>query len=444
MATVFCVALSAVHSHHLRVALHAPGFRRLFAVRLSAQFGDGVFQASLAGAVLFSPERQAHAADVAAGFAVLLLPYSVVGPFAGVLLDRWWRQRVLVVASLLRAVGALAIAAEIAADVHGEPFYAGALVVLSVSRFFLSGLSASLPHVVGREELVTANALSTTFGALATTAGGASAIGLGVIVGESSRGSYAATAAASLVPYLASAVIARGLARTALGPDDIERGGRETVAQIARGLVAGGRHLRSRRPALLALGAIGVHRLCYGLFAVGTVLLYRNYYVADGVFRAGLTGLAQFVVVLGIGGGLAALVTPSISRRIGFVTWTTILLASSGVFETSLVLPYRLPLHLLGALLLGFTAQGIKICVDTVIQRTVADEFRGRVFALYDTLFNLALVAAAVLTALVLPDNGRAPASVLALGAAYLLTALGYFQLAHRRTPVTAAASTSG
>ena len=50
------------------------------------------------------------------------------------------------------------------------------------------------------------------------------------------------------------------------------------------------------------------------------------------------------------------------------------------------------------------------------MQRTVADEFRGRVFALYDTLFNLALVVAAVLTALVLPDNGRAPVSVVVLG----------------------------
>src|ERR1700759_1451771 len=83
---------------HVRRALKHAGFRRLFSVRLAGQFGDGVFQASLAGAVLFSPEHQAKAADIAAGFAVILLPYSLIGPFAGVLLDRWWRQRVLVFA----------------------------------------------------------------------------------------------------------------------------------------------------------------------------------------------------------------------------------------------------------------------------------------------------------------------------------------------------------
>ena len=89
-------------SGHVVGVLRAPGFARLLAVRLTGQFGDGVFQASLAGTVLFNPERQASATDVAAGFAVLLLPYSLVGPFAGVLLDRWWRQRVLVLANVAR------------------------------------------------------------------------------------------------------------------------------------------------------------------------------------------------------------------------------------------------------------------------------------------------------------------------------------------------------
>jgi hypothetical protein len=107
---------------HLRVALARRDFRRLLFVRLLGQFGDGVFQISLAGAVLFNPERQAHAAEVAAGFAVILLPYCLVGPFAGVLLDRWWRQRVLVLANLVRAVLVLGVAAEVAAGVDHQLF----------------------------------------------------------------------------------------------------------------------------------------------------------------------------------------------------------------------------------------------------------------------------------------------------------------------------------
>jgi MFS family permease len=421
-----------VHARgHLRVSLRRADFRRLYGVRLLGQFGDGVFQASLAGAVLFNPERQAHAADVAAGFAVVLLPYSLIGPFAGVLLDRWWRQRVLVRSNVVRAIGVALVALEIGAGLHGEPFYASALVVVSVNRFVLSALSAGLPHVVEQGELVTANALSTTSGAIVTTLGGTAAIGVRALIGDANV-EYAAIGIAAALPYLAASYVARGFRRQALGPDDVERGSRETCADVARGLVAGGRHIAERKPALYALTMIGAHRFWYGITTVSTLLLYRNYFHDDGFFRAGLAGLGQIIVMVAIGGGIAALVTPMASRRLGFVRWPAILLALAAVTEITLGLPYSMPLLLIAGTLLGFVAQGVKICVDTLIQQTVDDEFRGRVFSLYDTLFNVTFVSAAVATAVLLPDTGYSPASVITLGVAYAVTALTYLRVASR------------
>ena len=130
--------------------------------------------------MLFNPERQAHAADVAAGFAVILLPVLPGRAVRGVLLDRWWRQRVLAARNLLRARRWFS-----ASPPRWRPasttsaFYVSALVVVSVNRFFLSALSASLPHVVDTPELVTANALSTTSGGIAATLGGAFGIASG-------------------------------------------------------------------------------------------------------------------------------------------------------------------------------------------------------------------------------------------------------------------------
>ena len=60
----------------------------LLQLRWIGQFTDGLFQSSLASFVLFSPERQPNAVAAALAFAVVLLPYSVVGPYAGVFLDR--------------------------------------------------------------------------------------------------------------------------------------------------------------------------------------------------------------------------------------------------------------------------------------------------------------------------------------------------------------------
>ena len=92
----------------LRVLLRFGNFRRLLAVRLLSQGADGVYQVALATYVVFSPEKQTSAAAIASAMAVLLLPYSLVGPFAGVLLDRWRRRQVFLYGNLLRAVLAAA------------------------------------------------------------------------------------------------------------------------------------------------------------------------------------------------------------------------------------------------------------------------------------------------------------------------------------------------
>jgi len=89
--------------HAVRELLAEPDFRRLLGLRLSGQFADGLFQAALVSAVFFDPNRATTATEAAVGFATLLLPFSVVGPFAGVFLDRWRRQRVLLLSNLGRA-----------------------------------------------------------------------------------------------------------------------------------------------------------------------------------------------------------------------------------------------------------------------------------------------------------------------------------------------------
>src|SRR4051812_17412641 len=193
-------------------------FRGLVAARLLAQFGDGVFRAALAGTVLFNPQRAADPVDVAAGFAVLLLPYSLVGPFAGVWLDRWSRRQVLLRANLLRSVLVAVVAALVMTGVGGTPFYVAGLTVFSVNRFVLAALSAGLPHTVDEPSLVSANALSTTSGAVATVIGGGAALVL-LQLTEAGDAGYAALALGAAVPYLGAAAVVAGFSRAHLGPD---------------------------------------------------------------------------------------------------------------------------------------------------------------------------------------------------------------------------------
>lgn len=412
-------------TRHVRALFAHAGFTRLLVTRLIGQFGDGVFQASLAGAVLFNAENQAHAAQIASGLAVVLLPYSLIGPFAGVLLDRWSRRQVLVWGNLARAISAVLVAVELFAGITGTALYVVALVVISITRFILSALSAAQPHVAAGPELPTANAFSTTTGTVATAVGGGLALLVRIPVGATDHG-YALIALLSVLVYLAAALAPRRFAADDLGPDDLTRTRRESVGDVARGLVAGARHVYERRAAFNALAVTFVVRLGHGITTVCSVLLYRNYFHDSGIFRAGLAGLAQLVVGAAIGGGLAALVAPAALRHFGMRTWTAALLVLSAAVQLTLILSYRIELLPFAIVLTSLGSQGIKVGVDTTGQRVIEDDFRGRVFSLYDMIFNVALVLAAVLTALVLPDTGHAPAAVLAVAAGYLLAAVWF------------------
>ncbi len=80
-----------------------PEFWRLLELRAVSQFGDGLFQAGLAGGSSSAPSAPQRRGRSPASFAVLYLPYSLLGPFAGALLDRWDRRLVLIGANIGQA-----------------------------------------------------------------------------------------------------------------------------------------------------------------------------------------------------------------------------------------------------------------------------------------------------------------------------------------------------
>ena len=135
---------------------------RLLRVRWTGQLTDGVFQSALASFLLFSPERQADAMGAALAFALVLVPYSIVGPFVGTILDRFSRQRALLVANSVRAITLLTIALLIFQGRTGLELTVFVLIAFGVNRLILAGLSAGLPLVVSREKLISANAYAVT------------------------------------------------------------------------------------------------------------------------------------------------------------------------------------------------------------------------------------------------------------------------------------------
>jgi MFS family permease len=416
----------------LRLLLRLRDFRRLLSVRLLSQGADGVYQIALAAYVVFSPEKQTSAAAIASAMAVLLLPYSLVGPFAGILLDRWRRRQVFLYGNLVRALLASVTAVLMLSHVPDWLFYVSALCVTAVNRFVLSGLSAALPRVVDEERLVIANSLSPTAGTLAATAGGGLAFVVRLLVADSD----AAVVLLGAGLYLCGALAALRMPPELLGPDPelIQPHLGAALAGTARDLVAGVRHLAAppRRSAARALGAMSLMRFCYGALLVMVLMLCRYTLTSDPDDGLALLGLA--LGISGAGFFVAAVITPWAAGKLGPERWIVVCAAAAAVLEPALGLPFATAPMLIAAFVLGLITQGAKIATDTIVQSSVDDGFRGRIFSVYDVLFNTAFVGAAAVAALILPPDGRSVTLVVGIAVLYAAIAVAMTKERHTAT----------
>ena len=421
----------------LRSVLAERGFRRLFTVRLISQAGDGVVTAGVGTYVFFNASTFPTPGAAAVAFTVLYLPYSLIGPFAGVFIDRWSRRQILVLSALIRSAFVVATAAIMAAGERGVPLYVAVLLVLGVNRFFLASLSAALPHVVAEDKLVIANSVSPTAGGIVGAIGGIIALGLNAATGDTERGA-AITLLVAGVCYVAAGLVAATMRRDLLGPQ-FEPGalpGRllGELDTVAADLAAAARYVARHRGPAAALGATAAGKFLFGILTVASILLYRNYFypssapVAEG-------HIVVLATVSAVGYGCAALVVPPATRRLTKPTVIALLLAASAVVTGALGETFNEVAYLAFGFLIYLCSQGIAICVTTVIQEEVEDAYRGRLFAFYDVMFNVSLALGALLSAVFMPLNGRSPAIIGAVAAGYIVTAAGYWLLSRQSSP---------
>jgi MFS family permease len=417
----------------LRLVLAERDFRRLFATRLISQAGDGVFTAGLGSYVFFNATTYPNPASAAGAFAVLYLPYSLIGPFAGVFIDRWSRRQILVWSALIRSVFVVLTASLVASGNLGVPLYAGVLLVLGVNRFFLSSLSAALPHVVAEDKLVMANAVAPTAGGITAAVGGIGGLGVHLATGGGQDGS-AVTLLAGGCCYILAGLVARRMRRDLLGPRRVP-GDRQPgqvlaeLAAVAAGLAAGARYLWRLRGPAGALGATGGNRFLYGILFLMSILLYRNYFYRSAGANAALGHYTLLVLASAAGYACAAFITPPVTRRLTKPAWIAVLLAAGAVVSGPLGATFDQAMFLIIGFGINVIGQSVAICATTILQEEVDDAYRGRVFALYDVMFNVTFVAGAAVAAAFVPVTGKSYPMLGLVTAGYALTAAGYWLL---------------
>jgi MFS family permease len=389
------------------------------ATRIASQVGDGLFQLAAADLLLFERPGANPALELTALLAVTLVPFSAVVPLVGVLIDRWDRRRILAYTPLVRAALAALLPLAAPGGREGPAFYAIALLVLSANRLFLATIAAVLPQLVPARDLLVANSVAATGGSVATLAG----LGLGGLVAALAGGTSVALVAASA--FAVAAALARTLpVRRAARARPAPFG--RALAEVAREMLEGIRRVRERPPVRFALTAVGAGQTLVGLVTGATAVLFIAH------LRLGVGSVSTVLAATGLGLGVGVVVVPVVARRVReeALVAASFAIGAAGVLAAATDLTR--PRMLAGAVVIGLSYAFAKIPVDTIVQRTMPDAFRGRAFAVYDFLFNVARVTGTGVAAAAVAASLGLRTIVLAAGLAYLATSAGLATWARR------------
>ena len=397
-------------------------FSRLLRVRWTGQITDGIFQSALASFVLFSPERQANALGAALAFAVVLLPYSIIGPFVGTILDRISRQRAIAFANLSRALTLTVIALLIFQGRTGVELTIFVLVAFGVNRLILAGLSAGIPLMIESKSLISANALAVTGGSVWVVMGGGIGLGMRSLLDSVTSADHADGYIILLasVGYLIASFFASLLKKREIGPLDHEI----KSASFSQGLIEmreGVKFLRQHADAARGIAAVAVHRGGITAMTLIALLLERNTFHDPADSEAGLAGLSFTLSIAACGFVVGAVAAPYGVRKVGRHRWMRLAISASTIGPL-FILFSRTPLTLAcAAFLTALFGQSLKVTNDALVQSKIDDIYRGRVFSVYDVVVNGAIVSGAVIAALLLPDSGDTYLVPLIVAAVYLL-----------------------
>jgi predicted MFS family arabinose efflux permease len=356
--------------HHIqrtvsRLAGPAPGVTRFAVANSISAAGDALVAVAMAGSLFFSVSPDASRRQVLLYLGITMVPFAAVAPLIGPAIDRFSRGHrwIAAVFFAIRAVAALALAAFL----YDLAFYFLALLLVVMSK--ASGIlkQAIVPGLVDDpSQLVAANSRLT---AATTIAAGVGAAVGGVLLATTSAATPLVVA--SVVFVVAAVLMARVPAtRRAPLPAIVELEYREL-----------------HTPTIVATSnAFAAIRGIVGFFVFGLAFALRRESEPAWVYAAA-------AVMYGVGGFTGTLWSPFLRRRYTEAQIVSGALVSLGVCVAFAAIgPSRLAAVVVSTVL-GLAASVARQSFDALVQRRAPLALRGRAFARYETIFQLAWVA---------------------------------------------------
>lgn len=360
-----------------------PQFRYLWLAQVISLTGD--WFNTIASVILINRYTDSSLA-VGGLFLARALPPFLAGPFAGVVADRFNRKAVLIVADLLRA-GIVLGFLFVDRPERVWLLYVLSIVQFTVSAFFEPALAAILPTLIAKEELLTANTLSSTTWSAMLTLGAA----IGGVVAAIFGTRIALVIDSSSFILSALLVLQIAMPKTAAATGPHHSGWADFVAGLG--------YVRQRPN-------IGVLTLVKAMGQIGSIDVMGAIY-AERVFHFGQDGAATLGLMLA-GFGIGAVLGPLVGNLFHDHSARMLKRAIVGGYVAIVIawvilgVSPTLPLVLLGCVLRGMGGSLNWTYSDVLLQMTVPNNFLGRVYALDFGLFTLAMSVSVWLTGLAL------------------------------------------
>lgn len=375
------------------------GLARMHELHAASLAGDALVAVALAGTVFFSVPLGEARTKVALYLGVTMLPFILLAPLVGPILDRFGHGRRWALATTMLT---RAFLAWILAD-HGDQWvlYPAAFGVLVMSRAYGVGRAAGMPRVLPAGlELVNANARSSLFGTIAATLVVPIGIGLATIGPEW-------TLRAAAVVFLVGMVFALRL------PASADSGPPEQLPRIfhlpghgAKGILAG-------KPVVAALVNTGSLRALYGFLTLFLAFRVRedDFDVPAALALGAVVAAAAIGTFASSGVGSKLRPTAPLKVQTGGMVATTLIAAVAAVFYGWITVAVL-------AAAVAFAGGLAKLANDAMIQTELPERVRSSAFAHSETLLQLAWVAGGGIGLIPMAGQlGLAVAAVLMLAA---------------------------
>ncbi len=365
-------------------------FARLWLAQVISQFGDRINQMALIG--LIAGRTPGSAIELAKLLSFTIIPVFIIGPIAGVYVDRWDRRTTLFVCDFLRGILILLIPLVFLARGSMLPIYAVVFLAFCLSRFYVPAKMSIIPDLVGEKDLLMANSLVTTTGMIAFVLG--CAMGGFIVEKWGARGGFICDA----VTFFISGSLVFSMSRylkMKIKPTQIIGVGKEMIGVIRKSIA---QEIKEGFAYLIRHKDIRfIITMLFIMFsAAGAIYVVIIVFVQD-VFGSVTKDLGILAVFLGIGLFTGSLVYGRWGQKISRYKTIFLSLVFGGiiviVFAGSVRAHPNLFLAAGLAFVLGYIVGPIMIAANTVVHQVSDDAMRGKVFSALEIVIHLSFLA---------------------------------------------------